>query len=265
MLFCLQHKKKILLRKLGIVGASTALLLGCGNDMPSFAIESSQASTMTTPSRDIYFGVGCFWHVQHEFVQTEQNLLGRSKDMVTSAAGYAGGTRLGSNQQQKGATAMGSKTVCYHNLLGIADYGKLGHGEVVGMDIPNDAIGAFAKKYFSLFKKGDRPDLGDLGSEYRALIGIPGGVTSPFFPAIEKEAEIIGVSLVKGNGNDADTLRTKTIWVMDSNQFPFHQAEIYHQFHDGFMPGEQYPATYNSLAKNAFRDGRIVPTGCPDV
>ena len=48
-------------------------------------------------------------------------------------------------------------------------------------------------------------------------------------------------------------------------QFPFYQGEIYHQFHDGFMPGEQYPETYNQLMKQAYKDGRITTTGCPDV
>tara|TARA_B110000091_G_C13620240_1_gene392642 strand:- start:520 stop:678 length:159 start_codon:yes stop_codon:yes gene_type:complete len=46
--------------------------------------------------------------------------------------------------------------------------------------------------------------------------------------------------------------------------YPFQQAEIYHQFHDGFMPGEQYPESYNAQAAAAFKDGRIQTTGCPD-
>lgn len=95
------------------------------------------------------------------------------------------------------------------------------------------------------------------------------------------------------------------VWVMDSDKFPFRQAEIYHQFHgsyfycfslsviimsirlDGFMPGEQYPESYNSLVqvcvvrtgksciiydcllfklnnKVAYRSGAIKSTGCPD-
>ncbi len=41
--------------------------------------------------------------------------------------------------------------VCYHNFMGVADYGKLGHGEVVGMRIPASSIGDFAKEYFDLF------------------------------------------------------------------------------------------------------------------
>ena len=34
---------------------------------------------------------------------------------------------------------------------------------------------------------------------------------------------------------------------------------------DGFMPGEQYPESYNSLGKEAFAAGRLEVTGCPDT
>ena len=41
--------------------------------------------------------------------------------------------------------------------MGVADYGKLGHGEVVGMKIPENKIGDFAKEYFDLFtEKGGK-------------------------------------------------------------------------------------------------------------
>jgi hypothetical protein len=40
-----------------------------------------------------------------------------------------------------------------------------------------------------------------------------------------------GLQLVEGKGDDADTLFKKKVWVLDSNKFPFRQAEIYHQFH----------------------------------
>lgn len=32
-----------------------------------------------------YFGVGCFWHVQHEFVQAEQSILNRPNTQVTAS------------------------------------------------------------------------------------------------------------------------------------------------------------------------------------
>ena len=74
----------------------------------------------------MYFGVGCFWHVQHEFVETERCLLNRSDSQLTSFTGYAGGLEYGPDDK-----------VCYHNWpRHIAEYSSLGHAEVVGMKIP---------------------------------------------------------------------------------------------------------------------------------
>ena len=204
----------------------------------------------------VYFGVGCFWHVQHEFVETERKVLGRSTGQVTSRAGYAGGRKAG----QDGL-------VCYHNLQGKADYGKNGFGEVVEMKIPSANVKDFAKEYFSLFASdGDRPDKGDRGPEYRSLLGLPGGVQSALFADVKEAADAKGIRLVEGKGNDQDTLgKGGLVWVMDSSKFPAYQAEVYHQFHDGFMPGEGYPESYNSLRESALKDGRISPTGCPDI
>jgi peptide methionine sulfoxide reductase MsrA len=109
---------------------------------------------------DVYFGVGCFWHIQHEFVEAERRLLSRLDNELTSLAGYAGGTRLGDQGR-----------VCYHNVQFIADYGRLGHEEVVGMKIPESSIGDFAREYFSLFSpSNERVDPGDVGPKYRSLI-----------------------------------------------------------------------------------------------
>jgi hypothetical protein len=53
-------------------------------------------------------------------------------------------------------------------------------------------------------------------------------------------------------------------FVMDSTKFPFYQAEVYHQFHDGFMPGEQYPQSYNSITNKLLVSGQLKYTGCPE-
>lgn len=82
----------------------------------------------------------CFWHIQHEFVEGERKILGRNDHQLTSRTGYAGGTATDDEGR-----------VCYHNFQRVADYGKLGHGEVVGMTIPQSKIGDFADLYFSLF------------------------------------------------------------------------------------------------------------------
>jgi len=91
-------------------------------------------------SVDVYFGVGCFWHIQHEFVEAERTMLGRTDKTLTSLTGYAGGTATGKDG-----------LVCYHNFQSIGDYGRLGHGEVVGMTLPSNKVKDFAAVYFSLF------------------------------------------------------------------------------------------------------------------
>ena len=50
---------------------------------------------------------------------------------------------------------------------------------------------------------------------------------------------------------------------MDSNKLPFHQAEQYHQFHNGI--GVPFPAAYTQKQKaSAKQAGRVYPTGCPE-
>ena len=161
---------------------------------------------------DVYFGVGCFWHIQHEFVQAERELLGRGDHDLTSAAGYAGG---------KAADREGR--VCYHNMQLVADYGKLGHGEVVGMKLPQAKVADFAQVYFSLFSPvtKDRVDPADRGGEYRSLMGLPGGTEHPAYPKIEALASDAGFKLVAGKGNDPDTLGKQIVYVYDTAKFPF--------------------------------------------
>lgn len=217
--------------------------------VPETSILLADANELT----DLYFGVGCFWHIQHEFVEAERKLLQRSDSELTSLTGYAGG--LSTDKQGR---------VCYHNFSQIADYGKFGHGEVVGMRIPQSSIGDFAKEYFDLFTaKGERVDPGDRGGEYRSLLGLPGGSNHPSYPAIEAAAQNKGMKLVMGKGNDPDTFGTRQVFVYDSLKFPFYQAEVYHQFHNDFQ-SPPYGKKYNNLQNVAFEDGRLKITGCPD-
>jgi peptide methionine sulfoxide reductase MsrA len=185
----------------------------------TFGSTSAVAATDDETDVGVYFGVGCFWHIQHEFVDAERKLLDRGDRQLTSRAGYAGGTQTGSEGR-----------VCYHNSQSLADYGKLGHGEVVGMKLPEKSIGDFAKVYFSLFTpKGERVDPGDRGGEYRSLLGLPNGMKHPMYPQVEAAGLEKGFTLEAGKGNDPDTFGKKLIYVYDSNKFPFYQAEVYHQ------------------------------------
>lgn len=213
----------------------------------AFAAEGENSLT------DVYFGVGCYWHIQHEFVEAERKLLGRGDKDLTSRTGYAGGTATDKEGR-----------VCYHNFQGVADYGKFGHGEVVGMTIPQASIGDFAKEYFDLFTaKGERVDPMDRGGEYRSLLGLPNGADNPAYPAVEAAAIAKGMTLRMGKGNDPDTLGTKSVFVYDTAKFPFYQAEIYHQFHNDFQ-SPAYGKKYNNLQQVAFDDGRLKITNCPD-
>jgi hypothetical protein len=88
----------------GVLSAASLPLLGA-----PFAAKAAEEEV------EIYFGCGCFWHVQHEFVEAERTILGRSDMELTAFTGYAGGN-AGSDKGK----------VCYHNALQVADYGKLG-------------------------------------------------------------------------------------------------------------------------------------------
>lgn len=229
-----------------LAALTTATVGISGIPLPSLASEESSLT-------DVYFGVGCFWHIQHEFVEAERKLLSRSDSQLTSRTGYAGGT----STDKEGR-------VCYHNFQGVADYGKYGHGEVVGMTIPESQIGNFAKEYFDLFTaKGERVDPMDRGGEYRSLIGLPGGASHPMYKEVVSAAVAKGMSLEAGKGNDPDTLGKKLVYVYDTAKFPFYQAEVYHQFHNDFQ-SPAYGKKYNDLASVAFEDGRVKITGCPD-
>lgn len=69
----------------------------------------------------------------------------------------------------------------------------------------------------------------DRGGEYRSLLGLPGGLSHPLYPQIENAAVEAGFKLRPGKGNDPDTLGQQIVYIMDSNEYPFHQAEVYHQ------------------------------------
>ena len=202
---------------------------------------------------DVYFGCGCFWHVQHEFVEAERKILNRDDSSLTARTGYAGGTK-------------DSDKVCYHNAMNVGDYGSLGHAEVVALRIPPSSFEKFAEEYFKLFdKQGNRPDQGgDKGSEYRSLIGIPGGSKSPYVAKLISSSQAVGdkLNFAVGAGNDRDARGLS--YIMDTAKFPFYTVEQYHQFHDGFNLNENYPNSYNSLAGKLAKDGKLAVNTCPN-
>ena len=245
----------------GALSSTTRRALLRGAPAAALTGAATRATAADEENVAVYFGVGCFWHVQHEFAEAERAILGRDAFQWTARAGYAGGRKAG-----KDASRPGQSLVCYHNPQRIADYGKLGHGEVVGLKVPPSTVGKFAEAYAALFDAGgDRPDKGDRGGEYRSLVGLPGGESSPLAGVVAKALEGKGLKLARGSGDDGDTLGTGKVWLYDTAAFPFYQAEVYHQFHDGFMRGEQYGPKYNGLRMTAYEEGRLSDTGCPDI
>jgi len=201
---------------------------------------------------NVFFGNGCFWHVQHEVVKKEVGALGRDGSSITALSGYAGGTQVGSKGR-----------VCYHNRQAAPDYGQMGHTEVVNVSFPEGKVGEFARAYFdsaSSYVFG-RTDPQDMGPEYRSAIGLPGGMDGPLFKQVEV-ANAGRMELLRGKGNDDDTVGTKKVWIYNSDEFPFYQGEVYHQFHDDML--ERYSERYHSL-KRAMQDrGTLKEVGCPE-
>lgn len=202
---------------------------------------------------NVFFGQGCFWHVQHDIVRKEMKDLKRDGSSVTALAGYAGGKEVG----KKG-------NVCYHNLAFAPDYGSMGHTEVVNVQLPESKVLDFAKDYLDAadgYRLG-RADPQDRGTEYRSAIGLPGGMDGPLFKQVET-ANAGRLQLVRGEGNDADTVGTKKVWVYDSNKFPFYQGEVYHQFHDDML--ERYADSYHKMKGTLVSRGALKPVECPEV
>jgi peptide methionine sulfoxide reductase MsrA len=181
---------------------------------------------------NVYFGCGCFWHVQHAFVELEMSALNRKGGAISARTAYAGGTRTGDHDM-----------VCYHNGQNLADYGQMGHAEVVDLAVPESAFSALADKFWDVCPGGVRQDTQDTGGEYRSVVGLPGGVKSPLMDKLKARAG--EVKLVPGSGNEDDTLGSGNVLVYDTKVFPAHVAEKYHQFHDDMM--ESYGTAYGSM------------------
>jgi peptide methionine sulfoxide reductase MsrA len=259
-----------------LTSAVTALLVTTAASASTILPQPSHAATAPFAQQDdhaddelvdVYFGCGCFWHVQEIFVQLEKSLLQRSDLQLTSRAGYAGGRR-----KANANAAAGDGKVCYHNAAQIGDYGTLGHAEVVSMQIPKSTFTRFAAEYCSLFsKEGYRPDqLGDRGPEYRNLVGLPGGVTSPLakelVDASIQNGDKLDFAKGKGGGGEkgGDPDARGLVFIMDTADFPFYVAEQYHQFHDGFNFGENYPSSYNDIAGKLAKEGKLGQSSCPN-
>lgn len=102
--------------------ASTSMVSSAELQATSTTAASAASESAATP---IYFGNGCYWGRQYDFVNTEK-ALGRSAEQISSVVGYAGGRR----QSPDGR-------VCYYRADELTVYEQLGHAEVVQVGTPH--------------------------------------------------------------------------------------------------------------------------------
>uniref|UniRef100_A0A7S0MV44 Peptide-methionine (S)-S-oxide reductase n=1 Tax=Pyramimonas obovata TaxID=1411642 RepID=A0A7S0MV44_9CHLO len=206
----------------------------------------------------VFFGNGCFWGRQKDYVDVERQTLRRSDEEITALVGYAGG------HSERGGP------VCYYSGPPARHYDRLGHAEVTQVSLvgsPEDLtqqLRAFARMYFSQFNRVsggmERLDPQDAGLGYRNVVGLPGGMQGALFGDFA-DMNVNNMVLLPGEGGEEDTFNT--VYVMDSNQFPFFQAEMYHQFHNGM--GHRFGREYTfQLRMMHEKLGRVRRTRCPE-
>jgi len=214
----------------------------------------------------VWLGDGCFWEGQYIYVMLELDPIGlfkRDETTMSSLAGYAGSTQLGNDG-----------LVCYE-LQG-NNYEELGHSEVTqvkldgGMEI--DQFRVLVRHFFDSFiVKSDgfeRPDPRDKGGAYRSVIGIPLGVKGTLFSVVQQENAPRGefglTMVLKEDDEGSVDDMYNTVFIMDSNVFPFYRGEQYHQIHSD-VKGPRYPTSYNpDLWDKLVKLNRIPPTSCPE-
>ena len=120
-----------------------------------------------------------------------------------------------------------------------------------------------------------RLDPQDEGAPYRPNLGLPGGVNSELYPlvvasnAAHKQIPLQEGHPLSARGTpDTDTSEwgvSETIFVYDTEVFPFYRAERYHQFHPNTVIQRVVPESYLVTARNLQAAlGLIDATGCPD-
>lgn len=101
----------------------------------------------------------------------------------------------------------------------------------------------------------------DRGAGYRNVVGIPGGMDSELYKVFAAQ-NANKMKLVPGEGNTMTSGKAtendavNTVYIVDAEKLPFHQAEVYHQFHNGM--GKSFPQEYLvDMKKAKIRDGTL--------
>jgi len=228
---------------------------------PIPALADSRISIPEGGVPSVYWGSGCFWGRQHDFVEAEKRMGRTQPEQITALVGYAGG-----QTPENGP-------VCYYGGPEGSLYDTLGHAEVTQTTLSTDPkeaemmIEEFAKTYFAQFRKTpfgmQRQDPQDMGAGYRSVIGLPGGIRSPYMDIIRRQ-NVNNMKILQGGSARKDDDKFNALYVYDSDEFPFFQAEAYHQMHDGL--GYAFPTEYTVGLKRAQSEqGRVKSVGCPEL
>mmetsp|Transcript_23606 Transcript_23606/g.54976 ORF Transcript_23606/g.54976 Transcript_23606/m.54976 type:complete len:331 (+) Transcript_23606:110-1102(+) len=193
---------------------------------------------------ELYFGVGDFRRLQHEFVLKEALSLGRRGFDITAMTGYAGSTQVLKNDKLCGG-----------------DANKFGHAKVVQLTLPPASVPEFAKLFFEEVRKRDPKDFDSRGQFARPVIGLERGMSSPLMAEIEKAAGG-AYSFEKGIGADPDfPAGAQKVYVYDARKFRFRPAELNNQFVKA-SPKDSYTSDYLLLNQVQSFIGRISFTNC---
>ncbi|KAJ9520188.1 hypothetical protein QJQ45_030107, partial [Haematococcus lacustris] len=148
-------------RTLAALTTSVALLLSSASHAAAMDAPAATRPSIEAPEA-VYFGNGCFWGRQFDFVSAEK-ALGRGPEQISAVVGYAGGRQTGPDGKvcyyladprlpaasRHGPDAASPQTV----------YEKLGHAEVVKVQLSPEAqqqqqeFRRFADTYFKQFRR----------------------------------------------------------------------------------------------------------------
>jgi len=250
-------------------------------DLVSVAGKPSVNATACPYGLAVYFGNGCFWHTQYDFYNVETDPNGpfnRSYKDATARTGYAGGKGEGANGQ-----------VCYVHGPPPSNpkspegtvYEEMAYAEAVQVMLDTDNEYAqfeeMIKVYFEdTFKKIElndgkilmqRGDAGDQGQAYRNVIGIPGGVSGPFYDLVVKH-NIYNMELIEGGlkgGPAGDTVDEYVVYIYCSILRPFYRAEQFHMFHPNVVLNRDIPYEYQYDAQRAALERGWIDQTCSEA
>eukprot|EP00878_Enallax_costatus_P014352 GHUV01015012.1.p2 GENE.GHUV01015012.1~~GHUV01015012.1.p2 ORF type:complete len:184 (+),score=61.47 GHUV01015012.1:115-666(+) len=115
-----------------LAAAALAATLFTSQVRPAAAADAVATASSSAAVPTVYFGNGCFWGRQKDFVDTEKALGRTDPAVISSLVGYAGGRQTGPD----------GKVCYYYNADPRTIYERLGHAEVVQVALSDEQTAA---------------------------------------------------------------------------------------------------------------------------